>query len=58
MNKEWSQNGADMEDKSHFYKEADSLDEWEERKEELGVSQLGYYTIKSSRVTFYKRGEE
>lgn len=65
MNKEQSQSGKDREEKSQFYKEADSLDEWKERKEErksLGwagkVRRLGYYTIKSSRETFHKKEEK
>lgn len=63
MNKEQRQNGTDRKDKSHFYKEADSLDEWKERTEEgkssgCKLRRLGYDTIKSLRGTFCKREEE
>lgn len=34
MTKEQRQNGTDRKDKSHFYKEADSLDAWKGRREE------------------------
>ena len=52
MNKEWSQNGADRKDKSHFYEKPIVWMSEKERKEEPKNSRLDPSTAKKLKANF------